>query len=100
MWLHRNKIGEQGATAIAEGLKFNGALNKLGLSSNKIGPSGATAIADALKVNGAADQSKKGNSKHDSFTDHASSNALHTSPSSRHVKCSDFTSVFTRAEHP
>ena len=48
-----NKIGHQGATAICEALKFNGALTKLDLGANKIGPSGATAIADALKVNGA-----------------------------------------------
>ena len=48
-----NAIGDQGATAIGEALKVNGALTELRLGSNNIGPSGATAIAEALKVNGA-----------------------------------------------
>jgi hypothetical protein len=51
--LWRNNIGDQGATAIVDALKVNGALTELQLGSNNIGPSGATAIADALKVNGA-----------------------------------------------
>jgi NLR family CARD domain-containing protein 3 len=43
-----NTIGDQGATAIGEALKVNGALTKLTLGFNKIGPSGATSIAEAL----------------------------------------------------
>eukprot|EP00966_Prymnesium_polylepis_P229350 5307323-Prymnesium_polylepis.1 len=53
-----NNIGDQGATAIAEALKFNGALTVLVLDGNKIGHSGATAIAEALKVNGALTELK------------------------------------------
>jgi len=48
-----NKIGDQGATAVAEALKVNGALTNLNLFINKIGDQGATAIAKALEVNGA-----------------------------------------------
>jgi hypothetical protein len=51
--LNLNKIGDQGATAIGEALKVNGALTALSLGGNRIGDQGATAIADALKVNGA-----------------------------------------------
>ena len=51
--MFNNKIGDQGATAIAKALKVNGALKELVLNANSIGPSGATAIAEALKVNGA-----------------------------------------------
>ena len=51
--LSLNNIGDQGASAIGEALKFNGALTMLSVSGNKIGAQGATAIADALKVNGA-----------------------------------------------
>jgi len=51
--LNHNKIGDQGATAIAKALEVNGALTVLRLSDNNIGTSGATAIAEALKVNGA-----------------------------------------------
>jgi hypothetical protein len=51
--LFNNQIGDQGATAIGDALKVNGALTKLSLGSNRIGGQGATAIADALKFNGA-----------------------------------------------
>ena len=48
-----NKIGHQGATAICEALKFNGALTTLWLIDNMIGVQGASAIGEAPKVNGA-----------------------------------------------
>ena len=48
-----NGIGFQGATAIAEALKFNGALTILFVAKNKIGDDGAKALASSLEVNGA-----------------------------------------------
>ena len=51
--LNNNDIGAQGATAIGEALKVNGALTSLWLAENKIGDQGASAIGEALKVNGA-----------------------------------------------
>ena len=51
--LYNNQIGDQGAMAIGEALKVNGALTSLWLAENKIGDQGATAIAKALVVNGA-----------------------------------------------
>ena len=51
--MNNNKIGDQGATAIAKALEVNGALTALSLGGNRIGDQGATAIADALKFNGA-----------------------------------------------
>ena len=51
--LRFNEIGDQGATAIGEALKVNGALTELWLNRNKIGDQGATAIAEGLKFNGA-----------------------------------------------
>ena len=48
-----NKIGDQGASAIGEALKVNGALTTLRLGNNNIGEQGVIAIANALKVNGA-----------------------------------------------
>ena len=51
--MFNNKIGDQGATAIAKALEVNGALTELSLGSNRLGDQGATAIAEALKVNGA-----------------------------------------------
>ena len=53
MWLSHNKIGFQGATAIAEALKFNGALTELMLNCNSIGDDGTKALASSLEVNGA-----------------------------------------------
>ena len=51
--LYNNQIGDQGATAIAEAMKVNGALTELFLQGNGIGDQGATTIAEALKFNGA-----------------------------------------------
>ena len=45
------KISDAGAKALAEALKVNTALQKLGLDSNKISDEGAKALAEALKVN-------------------------------------------------
>ena len=50
--LGNNKIGDQGATAIAKALKSGTAvLTNLRLDNNSIGANGAKAIAEALKVN-------------------------------------------------
>ncbi|KJE97322.1 hypothetical protein CAOG_07749 [Capsaspora owczarzaki ATCC 30864] len=49
--LHNNKLGDAGATAIAEVLKVNTTLKALGLAKNQIGEAGAQAIAEALEVN-------------------------------------------------
>ena len=46
-------IGDQGAIAIGEALKVNGALTSLSLRANRISDEGATAIAEGLKFNGA-----------------------------------------------
>ena len=51
--LWRNNIGDQGASAIGDALKVNGALTTLWLTNNKIGDQGASAIGEALKFNGA-----------------------------------------------
>ena len=48
-----NEIGDQGAAAIGEALKVNGALTKLFLDWNDIGDDGAKALASSLEVNGA-----------------------------------------------
>ena len=52
--LRSNKIGDDGATALAEVLKNNTALATLNLHGNKIGDDGATALAEALKNNNTA----------------------------------------------
>jgi hypothetical protein len=44
-----NKIGDEGAKAIAEALKVNAVVTELWLGGNKIGDEGANAIAEALK---------------------------------------------------
>ena len=49
--MYNNNISDQGAIAIAEGLKVNASMKILGLASNKIGDAGAIAIAKALEVN-------------------------------------------------
>ena len=49
--MYNNNIGDQGAIAIAEALKFNAGLKFLGLNNNNISDTGAIAIADALKFN-------------------------------------------------
>ena len=46
-----NQIGDTGATALAEGLKHNGALQTLILGGNQIGNDGAIAIGTALESN-------------------------------------------------
>ena len=46
-----NKIGDDGAKAIAEALKENTSVTNLDLSSNAISDEGAKAIAEALKEN-------------------------------------------------
>ena len=46
-----NRIGDEGAAAIGEGLKCNAVLKELRLFNNQIGNTGAAALADSLKVN-------------------------------------------------
>lgn len=46
-----NKIGDIGATELAEGIKVNNSLQSLDLHFNKISPAGAKAIQEALLVN-------------------------------------------------
>ena len=45
------EIGDKGASAIAEALKFNTTVTSIDLGDNDIGDTGASAIAEALKVN-------------------------------------------------
>ena len=47
-----NGIGDEGAKALASGLRVNGVLKSLNLRLNDIRDEGAAAIADALAVNG------------------------------------------------
>jgi Ran GTPase-activating protein (RanGAP) involved in mRNA processing and transport len=49
--LSDNRIGADGAKALADALKTNRSLTKLDLSDNRIGVDGAKALADALKTN-------------------------------------------------
>ena len=49
--MDHNNIGVEGAKAIAEALKINAVLTRLDLDHNNIGVEGAKAIAEALKVN-------------------------------------------------
>ena len=51
LYLGLNNIGDEGAIAIAEALKVNAVLTTLNLGYNSIGVEGAKAIAEALKVN-------------------------------------------------
>ena len=46
-----NKIGDHGATAIANAIAVNASVTELYLSDNKIGDAGATAIAKAIEDN-------------------------------------------------
>ena len=48
--LQNNYLGDEGATCIAEALKYNQSLKKLNLSWNIIGETGAAAISEALKI--------------------------------------------------
>jgi len=47
--LSKNKIGDAGASALANALLSNDSVNDLDLSNNRIGNAGALAIRDALK---------------------------------------------------
>ena len=49
--LRHNKIGDEGANALAESLKTNSSLMFLLLSFNQIGPAGEHALLNALKMN-------------------------------------------------
>ena len=49
--LGANKIGDAGATAIANAIAVNASVTELYLSDNKIGDAGATAIAKAIEDN-------------------------------------------------
>ena len=49
--LGANKIGDAGATAIANAIAVNASVTELRLGWNKIGDAGAAAIAKALAVN-------------------------------------------------
>ena len=51
--LFNNRIGAEGARALAEALKTNKALTSLDLRRNSIGAEGARALAEALKTNSA-----------------------------------------------
>ena len=46
-----NKIGDEGAKALAKALETNTTLEKMCLTVNKIGDEGAKALADALSMN-------------------------------------------------
>jgi hypothetical protein len=46
-----NRIGEAGATQLAECLRVNATLTSLQLASNRIGAAGATQLAECLRVN-------------------------------------------------
>jgi len=49
--LSRNDIGDEGARAVADSLRFNRRLHTIQLDSNGLGDEGARAVADALKFN-------------------------------------------------
>ena len=51
LYIHRNKLGDNGAELLLEGIKNTKTLRVLDISCNKIGPSGTTAIANALTNN-------------------------------------------------
>jgi hypothetical protein len=51
LYLHKNKIGDAGTTALARALEKNTVLTYLSLNSNNIGDAGATALAGALEKN-------------------------------------------------
>eukprot|EP00667_Euglena_gracilis_P030533 EG_transcript_42343 len=46
-----NKMGPEGAKAVAEALRHNATLHTVNLSWNKMGPEGAKAVAEALRHN-------------------------------------------------
>jgi hypothetical protein len=47
--LHGNRIGAEGAKAIAEALKVNAVLTKLDIGINRMGDAGKKAVQDAVK---------------------------------------------------
>ena len=49
--LFGNKIGDDGAKALADALKVNSSVTDIDLTGNNIGADGTKALADALKVN-------------------------------------------------
>jgi len=49
--LANNKIGNEGASALAEGLQTNTTITVLNLANNKIGNEGASALAQVLQTN-------------------------------------------------
>ena len=49
--MSHNKIGDAGATAIANAIAVNASLKSLALNHNNIGDAGAAAIANAIAVN-------------------------------------------------
>ena len=51
LFLWENKIGDEGAKALAAGVAASGSLAHLNVGFNKIGDAGAKAIAEALRVN-------------------------------------------------
>jgi len=50
--ISNNKIGSEGAAALASALRVNRVLKTLDLFNNRIGDEGAKALASALRVNG------------------------------------------------
>ncbi len=68
LYLRWNKIGDEGAKAIAEALKVNAAVTTLYLGSNNIGDEGAIAIAEALKVNAVLKNLRKASASCTKFT--------------------------------
>ena len=48
LWLGANKIGDEGAAALASALRVNGVLTHLDLESNNLGEEGKGAIRDAV----------------------------------------------------
>ena len=51
LYLDSNRIGDTGASAIAEAIKGNPVMTYLNLGGNEIGDTGATSIGKALEVN-------------------------------------------------
>ena len=49
--VYSNRIGDSGASALAEVLKMNMTLTMLNVGGNRISAAGANAVAEALKVN-------------------------------------------------
>ena len=70
-FLSLNKIGDEGAKAIADSLKSGMAVvTTLYLGYNSIGDEGAIVIAEALKINAVVTKLWLGNNKHGSWEMH------------------------------